>query len=90
MISEILCFYVAIKEPIFIIYGVRQTFSYVNELNQLVTDAVDFMAFISFLAGAAAAAFLPAVFIAIIAFMPRGMVKKGRNLTCETCVISLV
>ena len=43
------------------------------------TDAVDFMAFIVFLAGAAAAAFLPAVFIAFIACMPTGMVKKGRQ-----------
>ena len=48
-------------------------------LYNFVTDAVDFMAFIVFLAGAAAAAIFPAAFIAFIASMPFGMVKKGRT-----------
>ena len=48
-------------------------------LDKCVTDAVDFTAFISFLSGAAAAAFLTADFIAFIAFVQGGMVKKGRT-----------
>ena len=49
-------------------------------LYNFVTDAVDFMASIVFLAGAAAAAILPAVFIAFIASMPIGMLKKRKNM----------